>query len=524
MAEEHVVPAEEKGPSVHEPAEEGMERLTKQVARGGTIAFVGGVVGKVFGFALNVLLGRVLGPGGFGLYALGMSVMGLAQSVSSLGLSKGVVRFCATERGAGEKAGVKGTILAALGVSAASSVIAGTVLYVFSNMIAERFFDEPELAWVLKVFAVAIPFSVLIGITGAFAQSFQRIEYQVAVGNVFRPLVSLALVGSAFALGFRLAGAVYGFLASGVLSACLGLYFSWKLFPEIFSALKPAYKTKRLLFFSLQVLLSGFSYLLLNYTDRLMLGYFGEARDVGIYAAAGNMALLLTMILSALLPIASPITADLYRKGEIRALSSVFRTVTRWGFTLTLPVFLVFFFSSEGIMSVYGPGFVGGAAVLMILSVGQLVNVGTGPVGMLFEMTGKQRVTLSMGLVLVGVNALLNLWLIPLFGATGAAVATAVSVTLIFTILLFLVYRMYEIHVYDRFFVRPVAAGGAAVLASAAFCRLSDLALFGGFDVMKIVVLVTIYYAVLFALGISRDDKLLLFAIKNKITGVRGAF
>ncbi len=499
--------------------EESIEQLTKQVAKGGIIAFGGNIIGKVFGFVLNIMLGRVLGPGGFGLYALGMSVMGIAQSVSSLGLSRGVVRFCATDRGEGEKAGVKGTILAALGISAISSIVVSTILFVFAGVIAQRLFNESELTLVIKILAIAIPFYVLMGITTSFAIAFRRIAYQQQVQNLFRPLINLILVSAAFLLGFRLSGAVYGVLASGALSACLGFYLLWKLFPEILSAIKPTYKTRRLLHFSLQVLLSGFSYLLLNYTDRLMLGYFGKARDVGVYAAAGNMAMLLTIILTALLPIASPITADLYNKGNLKAMSSMFRTVTRWAFAMTLPIFLIFFFSSKGIMSVYGPEFASGAVVLMILSVGQLVNVGTGPVGMLFEMTGKQRITLFLGLILVILNFLLNLWLIPLFGATGAALATTISVTAIFTILLSLVYRMYKIRVYDRYFIRPIVAGTIAIIISAMLGKITNFTLFGGINIIEVMSIIILYYSVLFTLGISRDDKLLMIAIKNKILG-----
>jgi len=505
-------------------AEEPIEELIKQVAKGGTVAFGGNMIGKVAGFGLNILLGRVLGPGGFGLYSLGTSVTGMAQSVASLGLSKGVVRFCAISRGERDKPRVKGTILAALGVSTISSVVASILLFVFAEMIAKKVFNESELTRVLKIFALAVPFYVLMGIMTSFALAFRRVMYQQQVENLFRPLANLILVSIAFLLGFRLSGAVFGFLASGVLSACLGFYFLWKTFPEILSAIKPIYETRRLIRFSLQVFLAGFSYLLLNYTDRFMLGYFGEASDIGIYAAASNVAMLLTMILLALLPIVSPITADLYNKGNFEALSYVFRTVTRWAFTLTLPIFLVFFFAPRGIMLVFGPEFRRGALVLMILSVSQLVNVGTGPVGMLLEMTGKQNIVLSAGLILVVVNIILNLCLIPPFGATGAALATTISITSIFTILLFLVYRMYKIHVYDRYFVHPIAAGTIAIMLTAIIGRIVDFTPFDDFSMVGVICIIGFYYIALATLGLSKEDKLILMVIKDKILGFKKNF
>lgn len=47
--------------------DESLERLTKQVAKGGGIAFVGSTIVEVATFGLHILLGRVLGPGAYGL-------------------------------------------------------------------------------------------------------------------------------------------------------------------------------------------------------------------------------------------------------------------------------------------------------------------------------------------------------------------------------------------------------------------------------------------------------------------------
>ena len=203
---------------------EYLEKLTKQVAKGGGIAFIGSSIGRVAGFGLHILLGRVLGPGAYGLYALATSVTGIVGSMAPLGLTQGIVRYCAMYRGEGDKARVKGTILSALGISLVNSVLIAFLLFVFAGVISERLFDKPDLTNVLRVLALALPFGVLTGMTAAFAQSFKRIGYQQGI-NLFRSLANLGLVSLAFLLGFRLVGAIYGFLISGVLSAGLGFYF-----------------------------------------------------------------------------------------------------------------------------------------------------------------------------------------------------------------------------------------------------------------------------------------------------------
>ena len=493
-----------------------LEQLTKQVVKGGGTAFIGSSIGKVAVFGLHILLGRVLGPGTYGLYALGTSVTGIAQSIASLGVNKGIVRYGAMYQGERDKARVKGTILSALGISLVASALIAFLLFIFAGVISERFFNEPGLTNVLKVFALALPFYVLTEMTAAFAQSFKRIEYQQGI-NLFRSLANLGLVGLAFLLGFRLAGAMYGFLISGVLSAGLGFYLLWKIFPEILLQLTSVYNLRRLLRFSIPTFLAGFSYFILNHTDRIMLGYFSEANEVGIYNAAAAITMLLTIILTASIAIMSPTIADLYNRDKFSVLSNIYQTVTRWIFTLTLPLFLIFAFVSRGIMSIFGSEFSKGALVLIILSAGQLVNAGTGPVGNLLEMTGKQDVNLVMGLILVVINIALNIWLIPLFGATGAALATAISNTLIFSVLVFFAYKVLRIKLYDRNFIRPMVLVVITTMLTAIAGKVVNLTLFNGFNMIEVISIILFYSAGLLIFGLSEEDRLMMALIKSKI-------
>jgi hypothetical protein len=46
---------------------DSIEHLTKQIAKGGGIAFIGSVIGNIAGFGLHILLGRVLGSSAWDL-------------------------------------------------------------------------------------------------------------------------------------------------------------------------------------------------------------------------------------------------------------------------------------------------------------------------------------------------------------------------------------------------------------------------------------------------------------------------
>jgi len=491
-----------------------LERLTKQVAKGGGIAFVGQMVGKFLNFLLQVLLTRVLGPAGYGLYALGYSVLGIGETVAKLGLQNGVVRFGAIYYGTGDKARLKGTLFLALGISFASAAVAGTVLFLLAETIARRVFNEPELTEPLRLFSFALPFYVLVSITSFSARALHRIDYDMAVSHVLRPLLTLLAVVASFLLGYRLMGAVAGFLVSAVLSAGLGLYLLHRLFPELTSKLRSRYEARTLLSYSLTVMLVGLSHLLLTRTDRIMLGILCSAEDVGIYNAAATLAIQATLFLSSFNAIFAPTIADLFHRRRMEELEALYKTTTKWIFTLTFPVVLVFVLFARPLMGLFGPGFTAGRLVLISLGIAELINAGVGSVGFMLTMTGRQGLELVNSLLLGGINVLLNLILIPKFGALGAGIATGISIAAINLVRLVEVLWLYRIHPYKVSYWKPVVAGA---VASAVWLGVGNTWTPSGWSwSVGIVYFGSVYWILVVLLGLEQEDWLVLRGIVRK--------
>ena len=480
-----------------------LNRLTTQVAKGAGIAFMGYGVRIVAGFCFNTLLGR-LGAGAYGLYALGRSVVSVVQPLSSLGLNRGTVRLGSVYRGEGNSACVKGVILSSLGISLVSAIIFSAVLFNLAGIIAERLFDKPDLTYLLQIFALILPFYIFIGIATAVAQSFRRIDYEQTV-TVCQVLLNLSLVGLAFLLGYRLAGAMCGLLIAAVLGSGIAFYFLWKTFPEIVSELRPAFEIRRLLSISLPVAFVAVAYVLLNYVDRLMLGYFREATDVGIYNAAAFFAAQMPLFLNAILPIFSPIVADLHNKDRYPEIERLYKTVTRWILIATLPLFLLFLFFPTHIMGIFGAEYEVGSVALTILSVAFLIGAGTGPCGQILHMTGKQNIDVFNNVALIIVNVLLNLWLIPPYGLLGAAVATAIGLVLLNTVRFLEVYQLYKMTPYERSALKPISAAIITALVTLIFQHFAPMPFY-----LQMGVTVGIYGFGVLRFGLEAEDKLLL--------------
>jgi len=502
-------------PEVRAPTTDASDQLIRKAAQGGGVALAGNLVDKGLRFPLEMLLARVLGAADYGAYSLGYGLALIAGEISLLGLPSGVVRFGALYQGTGDLPRVKGTLQAALVLSTLSGIVAGGGLFVLSSFLS-GVFDMPGLARVLRGFALAFPFYVLTLMTAYAAGALQAIKSQTVVANICRPLAHLALVAGAFLLGLGLLGAVYGFLLSWVVSAGVGLYLLKRIFPDLVSGLRPAYEVRTLLRFSVPVLLVGCSYLLLGQTDRIALGYFRASEDLGIYSAAAVISQQAGLITYSFGYIFCPIISDLYHRKEFRDLQRLYKTVTRWIVSVNVVILVLLIVFSQQIMAIFGSEFAAGGSVLVILAAAHLIGyVGGGAlVGYVLRMSGRQDIELINAVVLLLVNIALNLWLVPLFGICGAALATGVSFTVISAVRIAEVYVFLQMHPYDTNYHKPFIAAAAVILLGVV---LSPWIMATPYWIIGMATLFVIYFVVLFFLGLEYEDQMIWETIKRRI-------
>jgi len=145
----------------------------------------------------------------------------------------------------------------------------------------------------------------------------------------------------------------------------------------------------------------------------------------------------------------SPHLARLFHEGNMETLQRMIIVSTRLVALTSFPVAVAFIFWGETIISfIFGPEYSGAGVALAILCIGQLVNASAGPVATLLNMAGKDRVTVLVSMIALGVNIALGVTLIPLYGITGAALSFAVSVSSWNIILMFVAKKQLGINTY----------------------------------------------------------------------------
>ena len=136
--------------------------------------------------------------------------------------------------------------------------------------------------------------------------------------------------------------------------------------------------------------------------------------------------------------------------------------MTRWSLTLSLVLTIGGVVYATEILRLFGPEFVAGVGVLVVIMVSEMLNAAVGPSGLVLIMTDHQKFATAnqwaFGLLNVGLNVVLVLE----FGLVGAAVATASTTVVQNAVRLYFVRRFEGYMPYDVTFLKPLVAGAVS--------------------------------------------------------------
>lgn len=494
----------------HDSGDTGLEVL----AKGAGTTFIGKAIGSGLGFATQLLLARLLGSRLFGLYALGYALYDFAELFASLGLTSGAVRFASIHFGSGDHPRLKGVLQAAVSVPFVAGSILALLLFVFADRIAVDWFAKPDLALVLKLFAIGLPFGVTLRVAAMATTGFHTTRYFVVSQELILRIADISLIALLVGLGAGLPGSVIARGLASLIAVVAALHFLRLLYSRLAGGrVKALREVRKLLTFSMPLVFAEFAWLVLLWTDILMVGAFRPSPELGAYRAASNAATILLLVLGSIGTIFAPLIADLHARGDSNRLRTTFRTATRWSFAITLPCFLALVVLNEQFLLLFGRDFTIATAALSILAIGQMINAASGGVDFMLVMSGHQYLKLLGDSALAVLNVGLNLLLIPRFGIAGAAIATAVSIASLNLLRLLQVRWVLGMQPYSVAYVKPVAAGVVGLVAG-----LLSLHALSGQHFLSQLVLTSVaiggaYGLTLWKLGIEEADRAIMDGI-----------
>lgn len=312
------------------------------------------------GLGIGIALARLLPPADFGLLALAMVFIGLAELVSSLGMGPAVIRFAnLTERH--------------LRVALTLSLLMGGTLVVLFWLLADQIaalFGDERVADVLRILSVGLGFSALAAVSRGLmlrALDFKRlfkieaVTYLVGSGAVS---ITLAVLG--YGVWSLVIGAVVT-LALSAIALLIARPPKWGV-----SLSRP--EVRDLLGFGSWVSLNNFINYLAANVDYLAIGKFLSPALLGLYSRAYQLVTLplnkIAATLSAVLfPSYSEIQHDLdkLRRAYLKAVNATA--------LITFPILAGMAVAAETVITgLYGDNWREASAALGILSVAGMLK------------------------------------------------------------------------------------------------------------------------------------------------------
>jgi len=500
----------------------GFRQQMGHISRHSAVFFAGTIFTAAAGYLFKIYLARVLGAEALGIYALGMTIVGLLGIFNALGLPYSAVRFVAAYSATGKFDLLRGFLARSIFLLLLCNLLLGGALLLAGPWVAVRFYHTPALSRYLGLFALIMIFGALTGFLGQVLAGYKDIARRTLITNfIGSPLTMVFTLGLAGA-GLGLRGYIFAQAASAFVVIVLLVIAVWKLTPKAARALTGnlAPIGKDVVAFSATVFGVSFLEYLMSQADKILIGFYLNPREVGIYAVATALVTFVPIVLQSVNQIFSPTIADLYARGQIELLGRIYQTLTKWILGLTLPLAAGIIIFAPALMRIFGHDFEVGWPILVIGTLGQLINCGVGSVGYLLMMSGNQGRVIRIQAVMACVMLALSAVLIPKWGITGAAVGAAVTNAVSNLWYLWEVRRRLGLFAYSRSYWRlllPFAGNLAALLlvrASLKAVRPEWAVVMAGLALAYLA-----FIGTAMAFGLDADDRMIAGAVWSKVRG-----
>lgn len=489
-------------------------------AKGSGITFTGSLFEYAGRFVLGFVLARFMGDEQYGLYSLTDSVVYLLIGALPLGLGTAILHFVPIFKSQQDETSLWKTLQIGLMIPCLTGLLAGIVLFVFANPLAETVFHEPRLGLLLRIAAVAVFAGTLSAVAIATTQGFKQMQYKVITQNILLTSLKLILILLLAITGLNAIKAITAYSVAMVVSCIALLYFLTRLLPANRPLRLDVQHMKKMFKFSLPVYLAELLTIVGPSIRTLLLGLLNTVRAVGVFTVASRVNMVGSALRSAISTMSMPIVSELYANKEQEKLKHFGKTMSKWTFTFNLPFFLIILLFSRPILSIFGEGFTAGSTSLIILACNNLVTAATGICGVMIIMTENMWLnTMNSALRLI-LTLTFSVWLIPEGGMLGAAIATAISLMTVNFILTIEVFVLFRFLPYSKGFVKPLIAGGVSVLVVYTLLHyvLKEETLVN--TIIGIGVLAGIYTGIILLLGLSPEDRMVLNRLFSRLSRV----
>lgn len=398
------------GNKYHDVIIPGLQRILKidPIQRQSLISLTNLIVITGVGFLSTMYFAHVLGPAVYGAYSLFLAYFFMFNLIGEGGLSHAAVKRISEGIEQNKYFSAYSFMRICL------CILSLVILFLFQDL-----FIDLNTTGLFSFLYLAVIVTCFNNIFSTAVYGLQKVGVQ-QTSSMFNEIVRILIQVFTVFLGFSAFGLAGGFITGFIIGGILCMPFN-SLRLENFSSSHII----GLFTFSVWIFLSSVGSTIYGYTDRILIGYFMTNTEVGIYSIVFQFTTAATFTTLALQTTLFPKFSNMSATGTLNKISPLLSRAFTYSLILAVPVCIGGLLLGERLLYFfYGADFSSGAPVLTIILLVQILNVFMFLQTMTLNAINKPKLAFYVTAIAATLNVILNLILIPLFGITGAALAT----------------------------------------------------------------------------------------------------
>ena len=402
------------------------------IARGALSSITIRVAALALWFVQAILTARLLGPDGYGVVAVALSVATIATTLTMLGLAPLAVREVPQLVVRADWSKLRGFLrFSTLTVFAFSSLVAmGTATFALTT----ELFD-PAFRTEIILATLLVPLLAMLMVLRGLCQGFGRVVAAQAPGELLRPIILVTSLGLLLLTATVVTTTNYIAITiaaalAGTITAALSLR---RIVAKSVPASPPRMAPRDWGRAAAPFLGIAVFAIVGTEANTVILGGMAGPVEAGLFQPIARIAPILMIANEAVSMPLAPRLAKMWEHQDLQGIRELLRKSTVAAVGGTVAVSIALLLLAPYILGAFGQEFLINEHLLLWIALAQILNAACGAAGLLLDMAGKMKLRiLAQGVTMV-VQICFGLVLIGPYGAEGAA-AALVAATLVWSL------------------------------------------------------------------------------------------
>jgi len=450
-------------------------------------------------FGVHIVIGRLWGPEKFGLYIVVMTILVWVEVFASVGIPTAVSKFIAEDE-------TKSSVILKKAIKM-QLFFAGLVFLVFFFAASPIgvILNDKRLPFYLRLAGIDIPIMGFCVLSRSVLAGQRRFgEQSIAVSSYGLSRIGFILLF--VFLGFSLSGALVG----NIIASIVGLVVA-KHYIHFTKRITENFDGYKIVKFAVPIIFYRLSTDLLLCIDLLCVkALIKDEAIVGFYGSALTIAKVPYLIFYALTLTLLPSLSNSISKKNKELTDEYIHQALRLLLIILLPGIIIVLMASKEIVSlIYSTAFLSASSILNILIFGIGFFCFFMTLNAMIMANNKPKIPFFIAASLLPINFILNLSLIPIWGAEGAAVATTIANLIGMVVAAIIVFK--------QFLTLCDLSSTLKIIGASLIIYLMTLTGLTPWVWLNCVLLLLVYFGLLFALKeIKKEDLLMIRRVFSK--------